>query len=67
MRLTQFWENMDETFGPAYARSVADDQVLPQLDGRTVNQALADGADLKHVWIAVCRTYGDRVPARIRR
>jgi hypothetical protein len=67
MRLTQFWEYMDEPVGPTYARSVANDQVLPQLNGRTVNQALADGDDLKHIWIAICQAYDDRVPARIRR
>ncbi|MFD0558774.1 DUF3046 family protein [Stackebrandtia endophytica] len=66
MRLTDFWGNMRETFGEAYASSVAEDQVLPQLGGRTVNQALRD-TDTKHVWIAVCQAYGERVPARIRR
>ncbi|CAM3401337.1 DUF3046 domain-containing protein [Stackebrandtia soli] len=67
MRLTQFWEHMEETFGAAYARSVADDQVLPQLRGRTVNQAIADGDNVKSVWVAVCQAYDDRVPSRIRR
>ncbi|HIW61381.1 MAG TPA: DUF3046 domain-containing protein [Candidatus Stackebrandtia excrementipullorum] len=66
MRLTDFWENMRETFGEAYSSSVAEDQVLPQLGGRTVNEALKD-TDAKYVWIAVCAAYGDRVPARIRR
>ncbi|GAA4899161.1 Protein of unknown function (DUF3046) [Stackebrandtia albiflava] len=66
MRLTDFWENMRETFGEEYASSVAQDQVLPELDGRSVNEALRD-TDAKEVWMAVCRAYGDRVPARIRR
>lgn len=57
---------MTEVFGPAYARSVAKDQVLPQLGGRTIMAALAEGADVQAVWRAVCAQYADRVPARLR-
>ncbi|HEY1177472.1 MAG TPA: DUF3046 domain-containing protein [Phytomonospora sp.] len=67
MRRTDFWERMGETFGPAYAASVAADQVLPQLKGRTIEQAIAAGVDIGEIWRAVCATYGDRVPSRIRR
>ncbi len=55
---------MAEAFGPAYAPSVATDQVLGSLGGRTVEQALADGEDVKVVWRAV---YADLdVPPRLR-
>ncbi len=54
MRLTEFWARMERRFGPAYAASYAADQVLSQLGGRTVQQALADGEDAKDVWRAVC-------------
>jgi hypothetical protein len=54
VRLTEFWERMERRFGPVYAASYAADQVLPQLGGRTVSQALADGDDAKQVWRAVC-------------
>lgn len=57
---------MNEVFGPAYARSVAKDQVLTQLGGRTVLAALADGVDAQTVWRAVCTQYEDRVPPRLR-
>ena len=67
MRRTDFWERMGETFGTAYAASVAADQVLPQLSGRTIEQAIAAGDDIGEIWRAVCVAYGDRVPARIRR
>ena len=53
MRLSEFWTGMDRRLGAGYARSWAADQVLPQLDGRTVVQALADGEDAKTVWRAV--------------
>lgn len=66
MRQTDFWERMDEAFGPAYARSVAEDQVLSQLGGRTIRTALADGVDVQTIWRAVCAQYDDRVPARLR-
>lgn len=55
MRLTDFWERMDEVFGPAYARSWAHDVVLPPL-GMTVDDAIAAGTDTKEVWRAVCAT-----------
>lgn len=54
MRLTDFWERMELTFGPAYARSWAADQHLAALGGRTVEQALAQGEHTKDVWRAVC-------------
>jgi Protein of unknown function (DUF3046) len=59
-----FWERMGEQFGDVYAQSVAQDFVLADLGGRTVNQALADGEDVKVVWQAVCEAF--RVPERLR-
>lgn len=57
MRLVDFWERMDQTFGPAYSRSWAADQHLAALGGRTVTQALEVGWDTKDVWRAVCASY----------
>ena len=64
MRLTEFWFRMRRHFGAAYADSVAQDQVLAELDGRTVAQALTDGEDAKDVWRAVCAHF--ELPARDR-
>ena len=64
MKLTEFWDRMREQFGEVYAESVAKDQVLGVLGGRTVNQALADGEDAKTVWRAVVETFD--VPERLR-
>ncbi|MCG5446976.1 DUF3046 domain-containing protein [Micromonospora sp. NIE79] len=66
MRLTDFWTRLDEAFGPGYAASIARDQVLSQLGGRTIEQALASGEQTHMVWRAVCAAYPDRVPARLR-
>ena len=66
MRLTDFWWRMEQVFGPTYAASVASDQVLPQLGGRTVRQALAAGEETVAVWRAVVAAYSDRVPKAIR-
>lgn len=57
MRLTEFWERMETRFGARYAESVARDQVLRQLDGLTVVQALAGGWSAKSVWRAVCEAF----------
>lgn len=53
MRLSEFWVRMESRLGAGYARSWAHDQVLPQLEGRTVVQALDQGEDAKTVWRAV--------------
>ena len=53
-------------FGPGYAESVAEDQVLPQLGGRTIRQALADGEEAATIWRAVVAAYPERVPAVLR-
>ena len=66
MRLTDFWWRMEQVFGPGYASSVATDQVLPQLGGRTVDQALAAGEETVVVWRAVVAAYPDRVPRKMR-
>jgi hypothetical protein len=64
VRLTEFWERMRAQFGDSYAGSVAKDHVLAGLDGRTVDQALAEGVDPKTVWRAVCEAF--EVPERLR-
>ena len=45
---------MDAKFGAVYSQSYAADQVLAELGGRTVREALAAGEDAKTVWRAVC-------------
>jgi hypothetical protein len=54
VRLSEFWQRMDAHFGSGYARSWASDYVVEELDGRTVEQALAQGESAKTVWRAVC-------------
>ena len=53
-------------FGPDYAASVAADQVLPELDGRTVDQAFLAGVPTVTVWRAVVAAFPDRVPLTLR-
>lgn len=65
MRLTDFWTRLEQAFGPGYATSIASDQVLPQLAGRTIQQALDAGVETVVVWRAVVAAYPDRVPARL--
>ena len=66
MRLTDFWARLERVFGPAYAASVAHDQVITQLGGRTIEQALAAGEEAIVVWRAVVAAYPERVPAGLR-
>ena len=63
MKLTDFWARLEETFGPGYAASVARDQVLSQLGGRTIEQALARASET-HVGVAGRRRRLPRPGAR---
>jgi archaeosine-15-forming tRNA-guanine transglycosylase len=66
VRLTDFWERLEQVFGRGYAQSIAEDQVLTQLNGRTIRQALAQGEQTVTVWRAVVAAFPDRVPAKLR-
>lgn len=54
MRNREFWQLVDEVFGPAYGRTLAADQVLSALGERTVEQAIEDGVEPRVVWHALC-------------
>lgn len=64
MRLTEFWERMQDQFGASYAESLAKDHVLAPLGGRTIAEALAAGEPVRQVWRAVCEVFD--VPAQNR-
>lgn len=52
MREAELWERLRSVLGDAYAPVWADQQVLSELGGRTVSQAVADGEACKKVWRA---------------
>jgi hypothetical protein len=64
--VSDFWYRLELVFGSTYAASVANDQVLSQLGGRTITEALDAGEKAVDVWRAVVATYPERVPARLR-
>ena len=66
MRLTEFWRRLEESFGGAYARSLATDQTFAALNNRTIDEALSQGEEVVTVWRAVVAAYPDRVPSRLR-
>lgn len=47
---------MSDEFGQGYAGSLAHDQVLAAVGGRTAIQALEAGESPRAVWEAVCET-----------
>ena len=65
MKLTVLWARLEESFGVGYAHSLARDQVIPELGGRTIEQALADGEEIAVVWRGVVAAFRDRVPSRL--
>jgi hypothetical protein len=63
MRLTDFWERMNDVLGESYAHSWAHDVVLPSL-GLTVDEAVDRGVDTVIIWRAVCTVI--EVPSTLR-
>lgn len=64
MRHTEFWARLDEVVGAASSRSWAELQVIGELGGRTVTEALEAGMAPKQVWAAVRRVL--ELPERYR-
>jgi hypothetical protein len=64
VRLTEFWDQMNNQFGPAYAASVARDHVSSRLGGRTAEQAVEAGEPYKKIWLAICGDFD--LPPRVR-
>jgi len=54
VRHSELWARMERHLGGPYSRVWARQQVLRELGGRTVEQALAEGEPPKRVWRAVC-------------
>lgn len=54
VRHSEFWQLMEDEFGVGYARSVARDQVVAALGGRTADEALAAHVPPRQVWFALC-------------
>jgi hypothetical protein len=64
VRDREFWQLVDEVFGPAYGRTVAGDQVLGELGDRTALVALEAGVEPRVVWHALCDALDVPEPAR---
>lgn len=64
MRDREFWQLVDEVFGPEYGRTLASDQVLGVLEDRTAAAAMADGVEPRVVWHALCDALSVPEPAR---
>ena len=54
MRYSEFWALVDEVLGRAQGRVLAASLRLGALDDRTAEAALAENADPRDVWHALC-------------
>ncbi|MCY7324778.1 MAG: DUF3046 domain-containing protein, partial [Microbacteriaceae bacterium] len=52
MRVSEFWQAVDDEFGEGYGRTVTRDLVLGALGDRTAVQSIAAGIDTKEIWVA---------------
>ncbi|KRE53902.1 DUF3046 domain-containing protein [Phycicoccus sp. Soil748] len=54
MRLSKFWDLMNDEFGEAYASSLARHHVLGVLGDRSPLEAIEAGESPRVVWAAIC-------------
>lgn len=54
MRLSRFWELMNDEFGESYAGSLARGHSIHALGDATVLEALDRGDPPRKVWLALC-------------
>lgn len=54
VRLSHFWELMNDEFGEAYASSLARSHSLHALGDQTVLEALEAGESPRAIWRAIC-------------
>ncbi len=55
MKLSEFQRAVVDEFGSGYGQALLTDLVLPDLGGRTAQEALRVGIPPREVWIALCR------------
>ncbi|WIB64484.1 DUF3046 domain-containing protein [Curtobacterium sp. MCBD17_040] len=54
MRVSEFWQAVEDEFGSAYGQVVTRDVVLGAVGGRSAADALAAGVPARDVWEALC-------------
>lgn len=64
MRESELFARLREHIGDEYVAAWAAQISLPELNSRTVNEALADGIDCKTIWRAAWQQLG--LPAKFR-
>ena len=57
MRISDLRDRLTLSFGSAWAPSFAQDIVIAELGGRTVDEALAAGEEPADIWKAVCKSH----------
>lgn len=55
MKLSRFYELVEDEFGDQFARVVLTDTRLDQLADQTPKQLLDGGEDPKIIWLAICQ------------
>jgi Protein of unknown function (DUF3046) len=65
VRLSKFWELMNDEFGEAYATSLARGHSLHALGDLTVLEALDRGESPRTVWNALCEDMDVPEPRRL--
>jgi hypothetical protein len=55
VRLSEFWQAVNDEFGGAYGRMIVHDLVLTELGDSSAQDALDRGVPARDVWLALCR------------
>ena len=55
MKLSRFYELVEDEFGSAFASVVLSDTKLTEFGDRVPAQLIRDGEDTREVWYSICR------------
>lgn len=55
MKLSRFYELVEDEFGQGFSQVVLNDTRLIEFQDKTPQQLIADGADTREIWLAICR------------
>ena len=60
MKLSRFYELVEDEFGPGFSQVVLNDTRLIEFQDKTPQQLISEGSDTREIWLAIC--HAQQVP-----
>ena len=55
MKLSRFYELVEDEFGQGFSQVVLNDTRLIEFQDKTPQQLISEGGDTREIWLAICR------------